>query len=226
VALAHDWPENSVIESFASNDLQRICRAVDTAVAQSGCIAEIARAADRDRTTLYRAFRMEKGPNLDTMLKVLRALGLQVVVEPRNDNLRGVGDRRERERFSNKDRNIIATARRFTEALKAGTQEALFDVFMAAMRKQRSVAEFARKTKVSRENLYRVFARNPRLGTFLDVLNALELQFAVRPVAARALRPAPGRAQGAFEQLPALPVPSGGDFLPIAGKSSLDYMSK
>ena len=61
--------------AFETNDLQRICRAVDAAVLQSGSIIEIARAAELDRVTLYRAFRLEKGPALNNMIKVLRVLG-------------------------------------------------------------------------------------------------------------------------------------------------------
>ena len=41
-------------KAFETNDLRRICRAVDAAVVQSGSIVEIARAAEIDRVTLYR----------------------------------------------------------------------------------------------------------------------------------------------------------------------------
>jgi DNA-binding phage protein len=51
--------------AFETNDLKRICRAVDAAVPQSGSIIEVARAAELDRVTLYRAFRLERGPALD-----------------------------------------------------------------------------------------------------------------------------------------------------------------
>ena len=71
--------------AFETNDLQRICRAVDAAVLRSGSIIEIVRAAELDRVTLYRAFRLEKGPALNNMIKVLRVLGFRLVVEVRRE---------------------------------------------------------------------------------------------------------------------------------------------
>jgi probable addiction module antidote protein len=76
--------EKLLNEAFETNDLRRICRAVDAAVVQSGSIVEIARAAELDRVTLYRAFRLERGPALDNMIKVLRVLGFRLVVKVRN----------------------------------------------------------------------------------------------------------------------------------------------
>ena len=67
--------------AFKTNDLRSICRAVDAAVLQSGSIIQVARAAELDRVTLYRAFRLERGPALDNMIKVLRVLGFRLVVE-------------------------------------------------------------------------------------------------------------------------------------------------
>jgi DNA-binding phage protein len=67
--------------AFETNDLPSICRAVDVSVLQSGSIIEVARAAGLDRVTLYRAFRLEKGPALHNMIKVLRVLGFRLVVE-------------------------------------------------------------------------------------------------------------------------------------------------
>jgi DNA-binding phage protein len=52
--------ERPLNAAFETNDLRRICRAVDAAVLRSGSIIEIARAAELDRVTLYRAFRLER----------------------------------------------------------------------------------------------------------------------------------------------------------------------
>ncbi|WP_035698640.1 hypothetical protein [Bradyrhizobium japonicum] len=66
--------------AFAMSDLRSICRAVDAAVVAGG-IAKVARAAKVDRTTVYCAFRCESGPALDTMVRVLRVLGLRLIVK-------------------------------------------------------------------------------------------------------------------------------------------------
>lgn len=72
--------EKSLRAAFATNDLRRICSAIDFAVTRCG-VVEVAREADVSRTTLYRAFRCRNGPALDTMLKVMRAIGFHLTVE-------------------------------------------------------------------------------------------------------------------------------------------------
>lgn len=72
--------EDALKAAFATNDLRRICRAVDEAVLRGG-IAKVAQDAKVDRTTIYRAFRRENGPALDTMVRVLHVLGLRLIVE-------------------------------------------------------------------------------------------------------------------------------------------------
>lgn len=85
--------------AFETNDLQRICRAVDAAVLRFGSIIESARAAEVDRVTLYRAFRL---PALDNMIRVLRVLGFKLIVEVRyevaNREGRARGRREKREK--------------------------------------------------------------------------------------------------------------------------------
>ncbi len=167
--------------AFETNDLQRICRAVDAAVLQSGSIIEIARAAELDRVTLYRAFRLEKGPALNNMIKVLRVLGFRLVVEvsievanETSGASTGVG--------STARKQAATTARRFTAAFKTGDRELLVKVFKETLRAQENVAEFAGKTIRTRETLYRAFTQypTPRFSTLLSFLNALDLRFAVR----------------------------------------------
>ena len=168
--------------AFETNDLQRICRAVDAAVLRSGSIIEIARAAELDRVTLYRTFRLAKGPALDNMIKVLRVLGFRLVVEVRRE----VANSHERdvpvEGRSSVRKRAAATARQFTAAFKTEEMDSLVKVFKETLHSQENVAEFAGKTIRTREALYRVFTQNPmpRFSTLLSFLNALELQFAVR----------------------------------------------
>ena len=181
--------DDSLNEALASNDLGRICRAVDDAILQSGRIVEIARAAKINRTTLYRAFRLQGGPGLDTMIRVLRALGFQLIVElqqalPISDlNHQSV----KRRTLPERDRQAIAIARRFTTALRTGNTSTLLKVFAEALRAQENVAALAKRTTTSREHLYRVFSRNlnPRFSTLLSYVNALGLRFAVRRLSSR-----------------------------------------
>jgi DNA-binding phage protein len=171
----------SLNAAFATNNLQCICRAVDAAVLQSGSIIEIARAAELDRATLYRAFRLERGPALDTMIKVLRVLGFELVVEVQSEVANSQSKEASPGGGSSKPQ-AVAIARRFTAAFKTGEMKLLLNVFKETLYSQDNVAQLASKTIRTREALYRVFDRNPmpRFSTLLSFLNALELRFAVR----------------------------------------------
>jgi DNA-binding phage protein len=174
--------EKLLNEAFETNDLQRICRAVDAAVLRSGSIIEIVRAAELDRVTLYRAFRLERGPSLDNMIKVLRVLGFRLVVEVgaevANNDASGAPTGGE----STARNQAATTARRFTAAFKTGDRELLVKVFKETLRAQENVTEFAGKTIRTRETLYRTFTQypTPRFSTLLSFLNALDLRFGVR----------------------------------------------
>ena len=184
--------------AFETNNLQCICRAVDVAMLLSGSIGEIARTAELDRVTLYRAFRLEKGLALENMIKVLRVLGFRLVVEVRREFADGhIGNvRAEGEGAAIK--RATATARRFTAAFKTGDIDSLVKVFREALHAQENISEFAGKTIRTREALYRVFTLNPmpRFSTLLSFLDALELQFAVRRL------PAIQRSQRSIQRSP------------------------
>jgi DNA-binding phage protein len=168
--------------AFKTSDMQDICRAVDVALLQSGSINQIARAAKIDRATLYRAFRLERGPRLDNMIKILHVLGFYLAVEP--CEVANAHERVPKDRMNGARKRAAATARRFTIAFKSGEAAQLVDVFQQTLRAQENVAEFASKTIRTREALYRVFTKNPMpsFKTLLSFLNALELRFAIRRV--------------------------------------------
>jgi DNA-binding phage protein len=69
--------------ALATNNLRRICRAIDVAVRQVG-VERVAQSANVNRITLYRAFRLRNGPALETMVRVLLVLGLALTVEVRS----------------------------------------------------------------------------------------------------------------------------------------------
>lgn len=161
--------EDALRVAFATNDLRHICRAVD-AVIVSGGIAKVAQHAELDRATIYRAFRRENGPALDTMFKVLHVLGLRLIVESK-PTLSS-----ERPRLDMK-----TTARSLTAAFKTGDLDLAVEALSDTLRSQDNVSELARTTVLSRENLYRAFSlpRIPRFRTVLNFLNAIGLQFAI-----------------------------------------------
>jgi len=187
VKFASTTRDDSLNAAFESNDLGRICRAVDDAILQSGRIVGIARAAGINRTTLYRAFRLQGGPALDIMIRVLRALGFQLIVELQqeapNSNTKHQSVKRS---IPERDRQAMI-ARRFTAALRTGNTSTLLEVFTEALGAQKNVAALAKRTTTSREHLYRVFSLhlNPRFSTLLSYVNALGLRFAVRRLSSR-----------------------------------------
>jgi DNA-binding phage protein len=60
--------------AFFAEDLRQISRAVDATVLERG-ITPVSQNAQVDRTTIFRAFRRENGPALDTMVRVRHVLG-------------------------------------------------------------------------------------------------------------------------------------------------------
>jgi len=166
--------EKSLRAALATNDLRRVCSAIDIAVHHVG-VERVAQDAEVDRTTLYRAFRLQNGPALETMTSVLRVLGLALTVEVRGSQApTGVSRRAPLVRLGK-------TARFLTAAFRSGDLDRVVMAFAEILSSQENVSEFARQTIRSREALYRAFAhpRRPRFSTLLSVLSAAGLQFSV-----------------------------------------------
>ena len=184
VAFVQNDLEASLNAAFATNDLRVICRALDACILSCSSVTEFSQAAEVDRTTLYRAFRLENGPALDTMIKVLQALGFELIVQVRGEvaKLRSESERLDESPQSK--RATKAAARRFNIAFTSRKVDLLLAAFAESLRLQANVSHFASKTNVSREALYRIFTgpRTPRFSTVLSFLNALGLRFAVRRV--------------------------------------------
>jgi probable addiction module antidote protein len=169
--------EKSLRAAFTTNDLRRICSVVDVAVHRYG-ISDFARDTGVDRTTLYRAFRLEKGPQLDTMVRVLRVLRFRLTVEIRDQSDFQATNRLSRHALQ---LDAKASARVLNAAFKSCDLDLVIEAFAETLKSQKNVSEFARKTTRSREALYRSFAlpRVPRFSTVLSFLNALGLQFGI-----------------------------------------------
>lgn len=172
--------ENALNAALATNDLRSICRAVDAAVVRSG-IVKVAQIAKVDRTTIYRAFRRESGPALDTMVKVLCVLELRLIVKIKPDPYSRAS------RLTSK-----TTARSLTVAFRSGDLNLAIQTLAEAVRSHDNVSELAREMILSRENLYRSFAfpRIPRFRTVLILLNALGLQLGIERLPSKANRAA------------------------------------
>lgn len=188
-AFVQNDTEASLNAAFATSDLRVICRAVDACILSCSNVTEFSQAAEVDRTTLYRAFRLANGPALDTMTKVLQALGFELIVRVRDEaaKLRSESERLDKSSGFNSEsrRATKAAARRFNIAFASRNVNLLLAAFAESLRLQANVSHFASKTIVSREALYRIFTgpRTPRFSTVLSFLNALGLRFAVRRVA-------------------------------------------
>jgi probable addiction module antidote protein len=169
--------EKSLRAAFATNDLRRICSAIDFAVTRCG-VVEVARHADVNRTTLYRAFRCRNGPALDTMLKVVRVLEFHLTVEAgRISVFPAVNCLSQRAPSP----QATATAHSLTAALRSCDPTATIEALGETLRAQENVSELARKTIRWRETLYRTFSypNVPRFSTVLSFLDALGLQFSI-----------------------------------------------
>ena len=71
--------------AFETGDIAEICRTIEVAIRQH-IVADLARRAGIERTSLYRAFAGgEKHPNFSTVLNVLHAMGFQLHVTLRQN---------------------------------------------------------------------------------------------------------------------------------------------
>jgi probable addiction module antidote protein len=176
--------EKSIKAAFATNDLHRICRAIDVAVLKSPSIIKVARDAGVNRTTLYRAFRCERGPALNTMINVLRVLGFQLVVQTNCQRAINPTTRKPRGVRALYEHSAEAkvTARLLTVAFRSCELDLVVKALAETLHAQENIARVARKTIRARETLYRAFvaSRIPRFSTVLSFLDALELQLAVK----------------------------------------------
>ena len=71
--------------AFATSDITAICRAIGDVIRLHN-ISDIAREAELERTSIYRAFAGEKLPNFSTVLRVLDAMGFRLKVTQRRGN--------------------------------------------------------------------------------------------------------------------------------------------
>lgn len=171
--------EKSLRAAFATNDLRRICSAIDFAVTKSG-VVEVAQEANVSRTTLYRAFRCRNGPALDTMLKVMRVMGFYLTVEAGKPSIFPAVNRLSQRAPSPQ---ASATAHALSAAFRSSDPTAAIEALAKTLSAQENVSELARKTIRWRETLYRTFSypNVPRFSTVLSFLDASGYHFSIEP---------------------------------------------
>ena len=112
------------------------------------------------------------------MIKVLRVLGFQLVVQANRQ--RGRRPTRLRPIYE-RSSDTKATARLLTVAFGSCDLNLVVKALAETLHAQENIARLARKTIRARESLYRAFAVHhiPRFSTVVSFLDALELQLAV-----------------------------------------------
>jgi len=74
-------------EAFATRDTEFIVKAIGT-IARAQGMAEVARRTGLNRESLYRALNAGGNPELDTLMKVLNVLGVQLATKPKAQEAR------------------------------------------------------------------------------------------------------------------------------------------
>jgi probable addiction module antidote protein len=178
----------SLNAALRTADAARISAAIDTAIHAQKNITEFALKAGLGRVTLYRVFRSKRrGPTLDIVIRVLRVLGFQFVVEfvrqPKISPRRS-GPLRKSNVHLELGSNSKRASEYLTRAFKTNKIVPIVAAFSGVLRAQENVVELADRTIRSRTSLYHAFTapRIPTLGTVLSFLEALGLRLAVKPL--------------------------------------------
>lgn len=69
-------------EYFEDNDSQSLARSLDYLVKANGGVSKIAEVSGLDRTNIYKIFRNEISPKLDTIYKLLNAMNYTLQIVP------------------------------------------------------------------------------------------------------------------------------------------------
>jgi probable addiction module antidote protein len=179
--------ETALNAALKTADARAICLALDELVRGSSNVSILAKDAEVDRSVLYRSFRGEKGPRLSLVMKVLRSLRFQFVVEferqPKKikPNRFGQGSKTTPQ-LELRD-NARASAKFLTRAFESFDIAEIGKALETVLRAQENVVEFAKRASLQRSSLYRSFSqrRDPQLSTVVNFLSALGLRLAVIP---------------------------------------------
>jgi probable addiction module antidote protein len=179
--------ETSLNAALRTADVGKIFVAFDAAIHRQKSIKELALNAGLDRVTLHRMFRPERNPSLDSVVKVLRGLGFQFVVE----YVRQPKRRPNHFAFRKFDfdpelrSNSKRVSEHLTRAFKTDEMMLIAAAFSDVLRAQENIMAFAEGMMTTGPNLYRAFRERhvPRFGIVVSFLHALGLRLAVKQTA-------------------------------------------
>jgi DNA-binding phage protein len=178
--------EISLNAALKTADAHQICAAIDAAIHAQNNIAQLARKADLDRGTLYRAFRAE-GPTLDVVISALSALGFQFVVQ--FDRQRPETPPNRYAKWKSRSHpelgsNSKLAAEYLTRAFETSEISQIVEAFADTLRAQENVTQLSGKTIRARPSFYRAFTAPhvPKFSTVVIFLDALGLRLAIRPL--------------------------------------------
>jgi probable addiction module antidote protein len=177
--------EISLNAAFKTADTHQICAAIDAAIHTQNNISQLARKADLDRVTLYRAFRRTEGPTLHTVIGALDALGFQFVVQFERQSLETPPNPYARWKSRSHPElrsNSKLAAKYLTRAFETSEINLIVEAFADTLRAQENVTQLAGKTIMSRTSLYRAFTAPhvPMFSTVVIFLDVLGLRLAIK----------------------------------------------
>ena len=174
--------EGHLNKAFETASFQQICGAIgETVRAQN--VSELALKSGIERAHLYHGFGSQRGPRLSTVIRVLAAMGVQLVARPNHPICR----QRHPAPIGSKDLPELRSrptsiASHLNKAFDTSDLRTICEAFSRVIRAQENVAEFARQAEIERTRLYRSFNghRTPEFTTILSLLGALGLSLSVK----------------------------------------------
>lgn len=150
-----------------TGDRDIICEAISRMILGKVGVSALALEVGVDRTTFYRLSKTNL--TFDLFLKILKALNLRTVAidQPKIGSTKSL------------------VCEKLNVAFGSDEIQQILSTLSEIIRAQKNVGVFAKKANLSRSRLYHSFnnPHTPRIGTVLDVLNALDLRLAVTELA-------------------------------------------
>jgi probable addiction module antidote protein len=175
-------------KAFETADIAEVCGAIDELIRLQS-ISRIAQQSGIERAHLYNAFSSQRGPRLSTVISVLKALGLKLLVKPKQNP--------ETSQSPSVRSSQNSVAQFLNQAFDTCDLRSIAQAFGQVIRAQENVAEFARQAGLERTRLYRCFggALTPEFSAVLGVVDALGLQLLTKQEMRSATLPATARRQ-------------------------------
>lgn len=183
-------------KAFETAEITEVCGAIDELIRLQS-ISRIAQQSGIERAHLYNAFSSQRGPRLSTVISVLQAIGLQLLVKPKQLSCKGSLEfgRSETKQFPKLRSQQTSTAQFLNKTFATRDLRSIAEAFGEVIRAQENVTAFAQQAGLERTRLYRCFggALTPEFSAVLGVVDALGLQLLTKPETRSATLPATTR---------------------------------